>query len=454
MFASILDRRTSCACGRDHATRTRAVFVEPGALGRVAGWAAQQGHASALVVADVRTLEAAGRRVAEHLGEARFSVATCVVPDHEGQSPTADDDTVALVRHHIDAHGPTLVVAVGAGTVNDVAKLAADQAGLPYATCPTAPSMNGYTSAIAAILSGGVKRTVAARQAVAVFADVDVLTAAPRILRLAGFGDLCSKPFSNGDWYMSHALLDEYWCSVPAELLDAPFRELLDHARGIGEGNRRAVQRLTETLLLSGFSMALAGSSSPASGGEHLLSHYWDMVEHAAGRPVRALHGLQVGVATVLTGSLYEQILAVPVDRIDIPTLATRGPQTADEREREVRERHPLLPRAIVDGVVEQARAKFRSAGERRALLERLVARWPAIRAHVGAGGITVATIESALRTAGAPVHAFALGIDATTLSDTVRVARDIRSRFTVLDLAEELGLLDTFAERAAEVAD
>lgn len=453
-FASILDRRIPCGCGRDHTTRTRTVIVQAGALGRVPEWAAQQGHTSALVVGDVRTLGAAGHRVAAMLQDARIPASVCVVPDHAGAPPTADDEGVALVRQHIEAHRPSLVVAAGAGTINDLAKLAADHAGLPYATCPTAPSMNGYTSAIAAILSGGVKRTVPARQAVAVFADVDVLAAAPRVLRLAGFGDLCSKPFSNGDWYLGHALLDEYWCPVPAELLDASFRALLDHARGIGEGSRHAVQQLTETLLLSGFSMALAGSSSPASGGEHLLSHYWDMVEHAAGRPVRALHGLQVGVATVLTGRLYEQLLAQPADRIDVDTLVTRGAQTPEEREREVRGRHPLLPTAIVDEVVEQALAKHRSPDERRALLERLVARWPQICAHIGAGGVTAATIESALRTAGAPVNAFALGIDATTLGDTIKVARDIRSRFTVLDLAEELALLDPFADRAAEVAE
>lgn len=454
MIASILDRQLPCTCGRDHVTRTRTVHVEPGALSRLPGWVREQGHTAVLVVGDVRTMAAAGARVCSLLDGARVPTSTLVLPDHEGHSPTADDETVERALATIGSVRPSLIIAAGAGTVNDVAKLAADKAGLPYATCPTAPSMNGYTSAIAAILSGGVKRTVPARQAVAVFADVDVLAAAPRILRLAGFGDLCSKPFSNGDWFLGHALFDEYWCALPADLLDGAFRELLDHARGIGEGARPAVQRLTETLLLSGFSMALAGSSSPASGGEHLLSHYWDMVEHAAGRPVRALHGLQVGVATVIVGHLYEDILATPTDRIDVAALVARGPATPAEREREVRDRHPLLPDHIVDGVVEQSLAKFRPPAERRELLERLIQRWPDIGAHVGVGAVTTATIESALRLAGAPVHAEALGIDVTSLSDTVRVARDMRSRFTVLDLAEELGLLDSFADQAWEIAD
>lgn len=451
MIASILDRQLPCVCGRAHVTRTRAVHVEAGALERVPAWVAAQGHAAALVVGDTRTMAAAGDRIVALLEGASVATSALVLPDHHGHPPTADDETVDRALAAIAAARPALVIAAGAGTVNDVAKLAAHRAELPYITCPTAPSMNGYTSAIAAILSGGVKRTLPARQALAVFADVDVLAAAPRILRLAGFGDLCSKPFSNGDWFLAHALLDEYWCALPAELLDGAFRELLDHARGIGEGTPSAVHRLTETLLLSGFSMALAGSSSPASGGEHLISHYWDMVEHAAGRPVRALHGLQVGVATVITGRLYEEILATPAERLDLDALAAAGSQTHAEREHEVRGRHPLLPPDIVDGVVAESLAKFRPPEERRALLGRLVERWPDIRARAG---ISAAAIESALRQAGAPVHAAALGIDPTTLAETVRVARDMRSRYTVLDLADDLGILDTFADRAWEIAD
>ena len=36
---------------------------------------------------------------------------------------------------------------------------------------------------------------------------------------------------------------------------------------------------------LSGLSMAVTGTSSPASGGEHLLSHYWDMTRLRDGLP-------------------------------------------------------------------------------------------------------------------------------------------------------------------------
>ena len=51
-------------------------------------------------------------------------------------------------------------------------------------------------------------------------------------------------------------------------------------------------------LIDSGLAMAAVGSSRPASGCEHHASHLWDLLAGRGVRP-RALHGLQVGYATV-----------------------------------------------------------------------------------------------------------------------------------------------------------
>ena len=454
-LSQILDRRIACPCGRTHETRTRVVHLEPSALSRLPAWLRDRGTKRPLVVADARTLLAAGDRVLALLSELDADVDLLVLPDDEGgHPPCADAGAVAAARDRAAAHHADLVVAVGAGTVNDVAKRGAFEAGVPYVTCPTAPSMNGYTSAIAAILADGVKRTIPAWQPEAVFADLDVLCAAPAVLRRAGFGDLCSKPYSNADWLLAHELRGEYYCAMPADLLDAPFRELLPHAAAIGRGEPDAVRRLSYALLLSGFSMALAGSSAPASGGEHLVSHYLDMVEHAAGRPVRALHGEQVGVATVLVGRLYDRLLALSPADIDVARLLRQGARTPAEREAEVRARHPFLPRAIVDEVVTESLKKMRSPEEREADLEHLRDTWPGLKTALSGILAPAAGIAKALEAAGARVKPSSLGLEPDTISDTLLVCRDIRARYTVLDLADELGLLSPFAHELAKEAD
>ena len=56
--------------------------------------------------------------------------------------------------------------------------------------------------------------------------------------------------------------------------------------------------------------MTLQGSSLPASGGEHLVSHTLDMMSHVDGVP-HDLHGRQVGVSTILVAAMYERALAI-----------------------------------------------------------------------------------------------------------------------------------------------
>ena len=66
-------------------------------------------------------------------------------------------------------------------------------------------------------------------------------------------------------------------------------------------------RQVTKALIVSGVSMSVAGSSRPASGAEHMVSHTLDKLA-----PGRALHGEQCGVATILTlylhGGDWEQV--------------------------------------------------------------------------------------------------------------------------------------------------
>ncbi len=231
---------------------------------------------------------------------------------------------------------------------------------------------------------------------------------------------------------------------APSKLLDGPFHALLKEAAGLSTGDPRAIGLLTETLLLSGCSMALAGSSSPASGGEHLISHYWDMVEHAGHRPVRALHGTQVGVATLVSAALYERVVAV--ESIDVEACMAAHVGDAGKRAEQVRSRHPRLPADVVEELVEQSLVKHLDPSAQRARLEAIRAMWPELRGELRAILLPRSLVRDALVASGAPTEAEELGVDARTLEETIRVCRDMRARYTVLDLAADLGVLDDFS--------
>lgn len=446
-FDAILDGTLPRLCGVESQFKLRRVAVEPGAAFQVVSYLRDRGYSAALVVADQRTWRVAGDRVARAIAADRLEASAHWVPDHaDGSPPAADEDSVAAAQRAMATARVDVVVAVGSGTVCDIAKLASTRVGKPCLVVPTAPSMNGYTSAIAAVLVGGVKRTLPVSQVEAVFADVDVLRTAPLDMIQAGFGDLISKPFSNACWMLASEMAGNPRNDQATRVLDEPFERLLESAPAIGRLEPEAIALLSEVLLLSGCTMALAGSSAPASGGEHLLSHYWDMVEHAHNRPIRALHGTQVGIATALIARLYDRIVNTDVATLDIGALLNGYPASADALERLVRARHPALPPEVTDEVVEQALSKFEVPEIKRMRLESVARRWVGIRRALTSVLVPPAVVVTALRDVGAPVAAAEIGVDTPTLAHTLKVCRDIRGRYTVLDFAADLQLLEPFA--------
>ena len=338
------------------------------------------------------------------------------------------------------------MVAVGSGTVNDVAKASAGPAGVPYVVVPTAASMNGYTSGIAAVLEDGVKRTTPYPAVRGVFADPALIGQAPKALTRAGLGDLLSKSVCGADWKLSSLLLGEPWSGLPGELVVEAESASIAQAQGIGRGEPEAMATLLEALLLSGISMVLAGSSAPASGAEHLFSHMIDMRRHVSGQALN-LHGAQVGVGTLMTAALYEALLAYPVqERVDPDALAAAHPEWGAERARIAAVHGPLA-----EEIARCYRPKWRPAGEQRGFVGGIVQRWPELRAETGAIVRGVDELKGALSAAGAPTTAAELGVSQDEARELFVVARDMRARYTVLDLAWDLGLLEELRDEALD---
>ena len=312
--------------------------------------------------------------------------------------------------------------------------------------------MNGYTSAIAAVLSRGVKRTLPAQQAQAVFADVDVLARAPSHLNLAGFGDLLSKPYSNADWRLSAFVRGVTFEDRPAQLLDRAFDALLDHAEPIGKNETHGVELLAATIILSGFTMAIAGTSAPASGGEHLVSHYWDMEQHCHDLPLRGLHGTQVGIATRMSAMLFERLMRVRAEDIDPAALAAT--RTDDTWEEGLAQRHNGLTPAVVEEVQAQIRAKQKTGEAYREEMERVRELWPEIQATLGGLLMPAQRMSDALAAAGAPDKPSDLGVDQAHAVRTLTVCREIRSRYVALDLIADLGQLPTWSANVVQAVE
>lgn len=217
------------------------------------------------------------------------------------------------------------LVALGSGTITDIAKHAAylydlsrqEQKPMVYICCQTANSVTAFAANMAVLLKDGVKRTIPSRYPTAIISDLRVLASAPRAMTLAGLGDCCARFVAYGDWYLASALgLVDFYSEVPLALLANLESVLTAHATAIGQRTLEGEAVVARALLLAGIAQSIVNMSAPISGTEHVISHVLDMIADHYGRGL-ALHGAQVGVATLTAAHLYQRFL----DTFDPRTL-------------------------------------------------------------------------------------------------------------------------------------
>ncbi len=438
---------TPCRCGRCRPVGTERVRVGPDLADALREELADR---PALLFGDPRTLAACGTRLAVELDVAGADTRT-VDLEATGHPLHADDAAVARAARALEAAAPgTVPVAVGSGTVNDVVKAASHDAGRRYVAVATAPSMNGYTSAIAAITRARLKETVPSLPPVSVLADPAVLAASPPRMRAAGLADLLSKPVSSADWRLGALLWGEPFCPTPVEIAGRAVDRAVAAAPRLAAGDVPAALALFEALLLSGIAMAVAGSSSPASGGEHLISHFLDMdAPHAPGGPrTPALHGEQVGVATRVTTRLYAALLNREAGAIDWDRAGRSAAAARDVPG--ILERHaPWLPAALRERFHEQGARKLERLGAPAERVRRIRERWDAVREALAPDVAAAERYVEVLPSFGPPLTAAALGVGGGEFRAAYRLARWVRDRYTVLDLAGDLGLLESLEHEA-----
>ncbi len=194
--------------------------------------------------------------------------------------------------------GIKAIFGVGGGKALDVAKYVSFLSRLPYIAVPTSLSNDGFCSPQSSLEVDGQRRSLPAIMPYGIIIDTEVCFQAPTSLWWAGIGDLSSKITAVYDWKLAYhkegTLVDDF----AALLSDATVFQLISKK----EKDLESIQLLGTALMLNGIAMEICGSSRPASGSEHLLSHALDIITK---KP--RLHGLQVGVAAYIMSILQQQ---------------------------------------------------------------------------------------------------------------------------------------------------
>ena len=180
--------------------------------------------------------------------------------------------------------------------------------GCEFVSCPTAASVDGFCSSVAAMTWNGCKKTLTAVAPKLVIADTEVFMNAPLRLTRSGFGDMIGKYVALTDWKISSILTGEFYCDRIASLTRKATEEVQNSIDGILAGDCEAYEKLMCGLLLSGLAMQMMGNSRPASGAEHHISHFIEMSPPRFAFDSDALHGEKVGVGTLLALRDYKRL--------------------------------------------------------------------------------------------------------------------------------------------------
>lgn len=191
--------------------------------------------------------------------------------------------------------------------------------------------------------------------------------------------------------------------------------------------------------------MSLYGNSRPASGCEHHMSHYWEMMfEQKGERPVP--HGTQVGVGTVLVLKAVETFLAAGKPDFNAARTAAARYDAAVWQKEIAQAYGPAAPGVIeMEQTAKKNETSGRLARNRRhgATLgrDRSPAPWSAL--------LRIRGIASA--GAGSPATPAEIGVDKAMLRNTFLYCKEVRARYTILQLLWDLAVLEPVSQQVID---
>lgn len=408
------------------------VVAGDGAIKSLPELLSEQEVKSVFIFADKNTFSAAGGRVLELLQD-EVEVKKYILADERVEPNEA---SVGLAVMNFDP-SVDAVIAIGSGVINDISKIVANISGKKYIVVATAPSMDGYASATSSMSVNGLKVSLSSKCADIIIGDTDILRAAPMKMMLSGLGDMLAKYVAICEWRISNLINGEAVSEEVADMVRRSLKKCVDNADGLLARDRDAVEAVFEGLVLCGLAMKIAGTSRPASGIEHYLSHIWDMRGEEFGTPTE-LHGLQCAVGTYISVNIYEKIKAIVPDKDGALGYVKKFDYSSWREEL----KEFLGKGADTMIALEEKEGKY-DREKHRARLDRIIEKWDEILAVIDEELPALQELSELYHRVGLPTSMKEIGIDPEILPMTFTAAKDIRDKYVLPRLCFDLGIKD-----------
>ena len=425
-----------CSCGKTHRFSAK-VVTGAGVVHQLPEILAEMGIKKPFLLTDRNTWKAAGEQVEAILAAAGILHSSYSLPE---DAPKPDEQRVGSAVMHFD-HSCDAVIGIGSGVVNDIGKILAATAKLPYIIVGTAPSMDGYASATSSMTRDGLKISLPSKGADVIIGDTEILCQAPERLLKAGLGDMLAKFVSICEWRIAKELVGEYYCPQIAQLIRSAVRLCVDGAEGLLKREPQAVQAVFEGLVIGGVAMNYAGFSRPASGCEHYLSHLIDMRSVEFGT-AEDLHGTQCAIGTLVMLRLYEKLRGITPNREKALAYAQRF--DFEDWSAQLRQ---LLGKGAESMIAQEAKEGKYDLTAHKKRLEVILEKWECLLQIMAEELPASKDLEALLDTIQAPKTLGEIGVEETLLPIFFMATKDIRDKYVLSRLAWDLGILEELAE-------
>ena len=425
-----------CECGKPHAAKLSKAIIETGAINKIPEIINGYGAKKVFILADENTYSAAGETVENVISSAGIKYKKFVMGKARIEP---DEKAVGSVILHYDATCDMLI-SVGSGVINDIGKIVANIAKIPYMIVGTAPSMDGYASATSSVIRDELKVSVDSKCPDVVIGDLDVLCKSPLKMIQSGIGDMIAKYISICEWKISKIINGEYYCERIATLINTALKKVVDNARGIVTRDKEAVKAVMEGMVLSGIAANYAGVSRPVSGMEHYFSHVWDMRAVEFGVPFD-FHGIQCGIGTINSLRVYEKIKTLVPNREKALEFVSNFDY--EEWKKTLIKYLGKGADAMISNEQKERKYDKESHAKR---LETIIQKWDEIIAVIDTLPSSE-SVEMMLKDIGAPTTVEEIDVTREAEHYAFLITKDIRDKYIGSRLLWDLGLIDEFAD-------
>lgn len=414
-FSELLKGKSDCLCGKNHTCPIKGVTIGNGAIKSLTAYA--ENYKSILLVCDENTFKAAGEKVGELLKEKIYDI---LIYKAEGFL-VPDEDAIAEMEEKLIKE-TDLIIGVGSGVINDLCKYVSFKNDLPYFIVATAPSMDGYASDGAALIIKNMKITYSSHVPDVIIGDTSVLKNAPLEMIKSGYGDILGKFSCLNDWKLSKLINDEYFCEYVYNLTYDTVKKTCPLAEKLIKRDEESIKTLMEALVAVGIYMSYVGYSRPASGSEHHLSHFFEITGIIDNEPYFC-HGTDVAYSMLAVQKLREEILNI------------ENPEKNKFIEGEWEENIHRVYKKAADGIIALQKKIGLIYNDR---VEIYIEKWQQIK-EILKEVPDISETEKYLDMIKLPVKDFYEMYSEQKLSDAIRYAKDLKDRYTVLWLYNDI---------------